>query len=258
MDAVVTAGGVPLPGEPLYPYTKGGEKALLDVAGKPMIQWVLDALDGSKRVDRIIIVGLDQPSAVRVVKPAWFEPNYGSLMENIRGGIKKALQLNPHEGHLLLVSSDIPAIQPKIVDWVAETTVQTDDDLYYNVIERKVMERRFPGSKRTYTHFKGIELTGGDLNAMRTMTATNNDALWNRIIAARKNPFKQAALVGYDVLFLMLIRQIDLERAARIISRRLKIKGRVLVCPYAEVGMDVDKPHQLEMMRADLGRLTKV
>jgi GTP:adenosylcobinamide-phosphate guanylyltransferase len=258
MDAVVAAGGRPLPGEPLYPYAQGAEKALLDVAGKPMIQWVLDALDGSKVVDRLIIMGLDTPSAVHVAKPVWFEPNHGSLLENIRGGVKKALDLNPQESHLLLVSSDIPGIQPEMVDWVAGTAMQTDDDLYYNVIERKVMEARFPGSKRTYTHFKGVELTGGDLNVIRKMTATQNDALWERIIAARKSPFKQAALVGYDILFLMLLRQIELEMAVKIISRRMRIKGRVLVCPYAEVGMDVDKPHQLEMMRAELGRLVNV
>jgi len=30
-----------------------------------------------------------------------------------------------------------------------------------------------------------------------------------------------------------------------------------MVCPYAEVGMDVDKPHQLEIMRADLKKHLK-
>ena len=40
MDAIVTAGGIPMPGEPLYEYTNGSPKALLDIAGKPMIQWV--------------------------------------------------------------------------------------------------------------------------------------------------------------------------------------------------------------------------
>lgn len=254
MDAVVTAGGIPLPGEPLYPFTHGGEKALLDVAGKPMIQWVLEALDGSKAVDHIIIIGLEKTSAVHIIKPAWFEPNHGSLLENIRGGVKKVLELDPGAAHLLLVSSDIPAILPRMVDWVAETAMQTDDDMYYNVIEKKVMEARFPGSKRTYIHLKGMDLTGGDLNVIRTMTVTSNDEMWDRIIAARKNPFKQAALVGYDVLILLLLRQIELDRAVRMISRRMKVKGRVLVCPYAEVGMDVDKPHQLEIMRADLGR----
>ncbi len=254
MDAVVTAGGIPLQGEPLYPFTQGGEKALLDVAGKPMIQWVLDALDGAKAVDRIIVMGLEKPSAVHVNKPVWFEPNHGSLLENIRGGVKKVLEISPTERHILLVSSDIPGIQPKMVDWVAETAMQTDDDLYYNVIEQKVMEARFPGSKRTYTHLKDHDLTGGDLNLIRTMTATSNEKMWDRIIAARKSVFKQAALIGYDVLILLLLRLIDLDGAVKIISRRMKIKGRVLVCPFAEVGMDVDKPHQLEIMRADLAR----
>jgi hypothetical protein len=31
-----------------------------------------------------------------------------------------------------------------------------------------------------------------------------------------------------------------------------------VICPYAEVGMDVDKPVQLEMMRADLAKRGKL
>jgi hypothetical protein len=33
---------------------------------------------------------------------------------------------------------------------------------------------------------------------------------------------------------------------------RLNITGKAIVCPYAEVGMDVDKLFQLEIMREDL------
>ena len=36
------------------------------------------------------------------------------------------------------------------------------------------------------------------------------------------------------------------------IADKLGLKGRAIVCPYAEVGMDVDKPHQLELLRDDL------
>jgi len=28
----------------------------------------------------------------------------------------------------------------------------------------------------------------------------------------------------------------------------LQLKGKVLLCPFAELGMDVDKPHQLELV----------
>jgi nitrite reductase/ring-hydroxylating ferredoxin subunit len=37
MDAIVLAGGIPLPEDPLYPYTQGHSKALVDIAGKPMV-----------------------------------------------------------------------------------------------------------------------------------------------------------------------------------------------------------------------------
>ena len=53
MDALVVAGGIPKEGEPLYEYTQGKPKALLDVAGKPMIQWMLDALSGSEKIDTV-------------------------------------------------------------------------------------------------------------------------------------------------------------------------------------------------------------
>ena len=57
MDAIVLAGGTPKPGEPLYPYTGGMPKAMLEICEKPMIQWVLDALSDSESVDNVIIVG---------------------------------------------------------------------------------------------------------------------------------------------------------------------------------------------------------
>jgi hypothetical protein len=48
------------------------------------------------------------------------------------------------------------------------------------------------------------------------------------------------------------LRQLKVESGVKRVCERLNIRGRVLFCPFAEVGMDVDKPHQLEIMRADL------
>ena len=55
MNAVVLAGGIPQPTDPLYEYSKGDSKALIDVAGKPMVQWIVDALCEAKSVDQIIV-----------------------------------------------------------------------------------------------------------------------------------------------------------------------------------------------------------
>ena len=116
------------------------------------------------------------------------------------------------------------------------------------------MEKRFPGSNRSYIHLKDMDVCGGDLNVVRASLVNGSDELWEKIIASRKNALKQAALLGYDNLLLLLLRQINLENAVRRVARRLNLTGRALVCPYAEIAMDVDKPHQLEIMRADLSK----
>ena len=254
IDAVVTAGGIPLEDDPLYPYTQGAAKALLDVCGKPMIQWVLDALSEAETVGFVVVIGLDAEADVRCEKIKAFLPNQGSMLENVRAGISKVLEINPDAHHALIVSSDIPTITAEMVDWAVNTTMQTDEDLYYNVISRQVMEARFPNSKRSYTRLKDVEVCGGDMNVVRTLTVTQNDELWRRIIAARKNVLKQAALLGYDTLFLLFFRLVTLDQAVKKVTRRINMTGKAILCPYAEVGMDVDKPHQLELVREYLAR----
>jgi hypothetical protein len=176
------------------------------------------------------------------------------MIENIIAGINQVMEINPSATHVMLSTADIPAITPEIVDWEVERTRKTDVDLCYNIIERSVMEKRYPGSKRTFTKLKGMEVCGGDLNVVHTSVATMNPEIWEKLIASRKNPVKQAAIMGIDTLLLMLLRIITLETAIKKITARLHMTGTAIVCPYAELGMDVDKPHQLEMMRADLAK----
>lgn len=254
MDAIVTAGGVPQPGDPLYEYSQGKSKALIDIAGKAMAQWVLDALTESSRVESIVLIGVEQSSGLTSPKIRAYLPGQGHMVNNILAGLNKLIEMNPNTGHALIVSSDIPAITGKMVDWVVDEAMRTNDDIYYNVIPRQVMEKRFPNSRRSYTHLKDAEVCGGDMNVARASLAQSDAEIWDKLIESRKNVFKQASLIGFDTLLLLLLRQITLDRAVSKVARKLKLSGRAIVCPYAEVGMDIDKPHQLEMMRADLAQ----
>jgi GTP:adenosylcobinamide-phosphate guanylyltransferase len=257
MDAVVTAGGIPQPDELLFPYTQGKPKALLDIGGKPMVQWVLDALGASRLVENVILIGLTEESGVTCTKPLIFIPNRNSMIENLLVGINQVMQINPSATRVLLASSDIPGITSEMVDWEIETTLQSDVDLCYNVVKREVIEARYPGSRRTFTKLKDMEVCGGDLNVVRTSVASANQDIWEKLVASRKNPVKQAAIIGFDTLFLMMLRLISLDEAVKKVATRLQMTGRAVVCPYAEIAMDVDKPKQLEMMRADLVKQVK-
>jgi GTP:adenosylcobinamide-phosphate guanylyltransferase len=257
MDAVVTAGGIPQPDERLYAYTKGESKAMVDVAGKPMIQWTLDALSGAKNVDNVIITGLSPKSNLTCKKPLHYLSNQGKMLDNLIAGVNKSLELNPKNKYILLVSSDIPALKSEMVDWLINTCMETNDDIYYGVCPREVMEERYPGSKRTYTKLKDMEVCGADINVIHVRMASEHLDVWNSLIANRKNPVAQAGIMGLDTLYLLLTRQATLQDFVERVSKRIGIKGRAIVWPYAEPCMDVDKPNQLEMMRADLEKQVK-
>ncbi len=164
MDAIVTAGGIPKPEDPLYEYTQGKSKALLEIAGKPMVQWVLDAVGASEKIEHVVIVGLGLESGVSCQKPLTYIPNQGSMLDNVRSSIAKVVELKPDAGLILMASSDIPALTTEMVDWSIEAAQETDDDLYYNLITKEVMEARYPGSNRSYIKFSDAEICGGDMN----------------------------------------------------------------------------------------------
>ena len=252
MDAIVTAGGIPQPADPLYSYSHGNSKALIDIAGKPMIQWVLDALGDAKHVDNVIVMGLSPKSGVTCKKPLYFLSNQGRMLTNIVTGVKKSLELDADNEYVLIVSSDIPTLKPEMVDWLVDTCMQTDDDLYYGVCKREVMEKRFPDSKRTYTRLKDVEVCGSDISVSHVSMATEHLDMWESLIGTRKSPLRQAGMIGLDTFFQVFMHSITLDNLAAKISKRIGIRGRAIVWPHAEPCMDVDKPHQLELLRSDL------
>ncbi|MBM3124482.1 MAG: hypothetical protein FJZ87_05325 [Chloroflexi bacterium] len=254
MDAIVTAGGIPQPDDPLYPYSNGSSKAMIDVAGKPMIQWVLDAMSDARKVERVIIVGLSPKNELTCRKPLYYISNQGRMLANIVTGINKAVELNPKAQYVLLVSSDIPSLKSSMVDWLIATCMKTRDELYYGVCPRAVMEKRFPGSNRTYTRLKDMEVCGSDINVVHVNQATQHLDTWEQLIGTRKSPLRQAAVIGWDTLFQLFTHRVDLQSLVKQVSGRIGIKGRAIIWSHAEPCMDVDKPHQLELLRADLAR----
>src|SRR6266498_2290169 len=252
MDAIVTAGGIPRPEDPLYTYSHGDSKALIDIAGKPMIQWVLDALGDAKKVDNVIIIGLSPRSGITCKKPTYFVSNQGRMLANIVAGVNKALEINKRNQYVLIASSDIPALKPEMVDWLVGTCMETKDDLYYGICPKDVMEARFPGSKRTFTKLKDIQLCSADIHIAHVSQATEHLDLWESLMGSRKSPLKQASMIGLDTFFQVLTHSITLDDLVTKVCSRIGVKGRVIVWPQAEPCMDVDKPHQLESLREDL------
>jgi hypothetical protein len=78
--------------------------------------------------------------------------------------------------------------------------------------------------------------------------------LWEALIGSRKNAFRQASMIGWDTAFQLATHSITLDDLVEKACRRIGVKGRVIIWDQAEPCMDVDKPHQLELVRMDLAK----
>ncbi|MCJ7693890.1 MAG: NTP transferase domain-containing protein [Anaerolineaceae bacterium] len=252
MKAVVLAGGKVDQDDLLFGKITADKKSMVSISGKPMVQWVVDALCDSKTVDQLYIIGLTESDGIESSKPVKYLMDQGGIFDNIRSGAQVIANDLGHDEVIFIVSGDIPGLKTDMVDWLSNQIEADKYDLYYTVAPRNVMEKTFPESKRSYIHLKDVEICGGDINLINTNLFQQESDLWKKLSESRKSPMRQAAMIGVLTLLLIFLRVITLERVAKRICRKLKIRGKTLVTPYAEMAMDIDKPHQLNQMETFL------
>jgi hypothetical protein len=161
-------------------------------------------------------------------------------------------ELEPTAERVVACSADIPLITPEAIRWFVDLCQETDYDLYYSIVEQTTMEARFPGSGRTFVPMVEGRFAGGDLYFLHIARARKPEALIRELIEQRKNYLKQVQLIGIWPLVRFLLRRLDIPAAEQIVSRRMGIRMKAIISPYAEVGMDADKVHQLEMIESTL------
>lgn len=255
MDAVIIAGGDIRAKDPLFPLSKNGKKALIEIAGKPMVQWVIDALNQSDQIDRIIITGLSEDAKLSSDKHIIFLEGGRSLMESILIGMRKILVLNPDSAKCLVVSCDIPLINREIIEWFVHASDESGVDIFYDVVRKDVMEDKFPSSGRSYIKLKDAVICGGDMHIFNPKTTIRDGSKWINIVESRKYVSKLMLLFGFEVLFRFLFLKPTLIEVAELVCTRFGLNGRVLTCPFAESGMDIDNIHQFEIVESALTRV---
>jgi len=250
--ALVSAGWSPKDGDPLAEYTGNGPKALIPIAGKPMVAHVVDALAGSRYVDHIIVISLSPEDDVSFSSTVEYVPDAGNILANAEAGMNHVIAHHPDVDAVILCTSDIPTITPAIIDAFIEECMRTDHDLYYSIVERSVMETRFPNSRRSYVHLREGDFAGGDVFLARPSLAMKDRDLWLKVAEARKNALKQVLMVGLLPFLKLITHRLSIAEAEQRASKAFNIKAKAIPFTHAEVGMDVDKPFQLEIVRAEL------
>jgi hypothetical protein len=99
---------------------------------------------------------------------------------------------------------------------------------------------------------KGGRYAGGDVLMIDPRAVNANIDMFRTATGHRKNFLQQARLIGFVFIFRFLFRLMDLREAEWRASKALNVRGRVLDYLRAEIGMDVDKLHHLQLVKQEL------
>lgn len=253
MWAVVLAGGVPGPGDALYPAAGGGPKALVQVGGRSMVQRVVDAVGRARAIHGVVVVGGDEAWGLACEKPLRLAVAGDAIVDNVTRGVREVLTAEPATERVILVAADVPLLQSEHIDWLAGRITEDPADIHYGVVAKRVMEARFPSSRRSYVALRGGTYCGADVHASTVAALFGHEATWRALLERRKSAARQARVIGWSTLLLAAMRVVTIDQVVARASRSLGVDVRAVVWPFAEAGMDVDKREQLELVRAELG-----
>ncbi len=243
-DAIILAGGEN--NEHLTKFSSQPYEAMIEIAGKPMVTFVADALAASLQVKRIFIMGpIPQLKKCTFPKDTILLEGGRTLIETIQLGIK-ALE---HENKVLIVTADIPLLTPDAITDFLRQCDEVEADLYYPIVSKEINNKWYPQSKRTYVRFKDGTYTGGNIFLVNPAIVPQCLTVAERLINNRKNPFKLCCLLGWGFVLQFLLGTLSLTKVKERVEILLGITGSVVHSSYPELGIDVDKPSDLELVR---------
>lgn len=243
---------------PLKDVSDVPNEALIDIGGKPMITYVLDALHGVADIETIGIVGpVDTLRAGLSLRDEVLIEAGGDMLDNLERG---ARALDPAgTAPLLVVTADIPLLT---AESVAQFLVRCRQeaaaasrplDAFYPMVGRAASEAAFPGVERTYVNLRDGRFTGGNFALLDPKAVLSRRHVFDEVVALRKKPLQMARLLGFGFIVKFLFRRLTTKDIAAFVDEKIGIHGVVIDMPYAEIGFDVDKPADLALARARLG-----
>ncbi len=244
IPAILLAGSRPGP-DPLLTGSGVSTKALLPVAGRPMLAHVVRALRASPMVGQITI--LAQNSAELAAEPSL--ANIADLHFADSGqGISSSLAAALPEGDapVLVTTADNVLLSPAMI---AEFLAGAEEsDVAVAMVERDVLLARYPESKRTWLKFRGGWWSGANLFRLRGRRVLPLLDFWGRIERDRKKGLKIIAAFGPALLLAVILRLITIHQGVARAGRRFGLKAKVVPMSQGEACIDADKPADIDLI----------
>ena len=251
IPAVVLAGQDPGRPDPLAAAEGKPHKALIEIAGQPLIAHVVHALAASPRVGEIAVVGLPPDVTDEQLGfgcPVHRLPNRAGLLDNAQAGVDFCANLDGGS-YVLVCSSDAPLLSAEAVTWFVDACRPLRRDIYWASVARAAVASVFPGARRTWLRTADGRFCSADLFLVRAAAAHSADGPLRAALARRKHPPALVRLIGPGWVVRLLLGRAHVRQLLGRVQERFGIAADVIALPFPGAAMDVDQPHHLALLR---------
>lgn len=220
-------------------------EALVTVASRPMVEYVIDTMTLLENVGKIVLVG---PEELRNIKPnVSFTLCKDTLVDNLKVGVDA---LGPDRSpYTLIVTSDIPLISVAAVhDFITQCLRYEDAKVFYPLVTREINEASYPEVQRTYFTLREGTFTGGNIMLIDPSVLDSHYELIRQIVDLRKNPAKIIKILGFKCIYKYIKKSLSIAEIEDRAEEILGFRGKAIISLYPEIGIDVDKPSDLSLM----------
>jgi GTP:adenosylcobinamide-phosphate guanylyltransferase len=213
-------------------------KALIPVAGKPMIQRPVEALLGSEQVGQVIVL-TQATGKIAAALPSDPRISVRSSQPTIAETILALCDDASVEWPLLVTTADHALLDTATVDEFGGKAKGAD--VAIGVVEREALMRRLPETRRTWLWFKGGAYTGANLFALRSPQIAPAIELWRSAEQDRKKGWRLFALFGPSILMGAILRVLTIDDVLGRAGTKLGLAIKAVCLGNPLAGVDVDK-----------------
>ena len=226
-------------------------KALIPVAGVPMLTRVLATLNACPQIARIVVMAQEQePLSDAIVKGggADFYASGGGISTSITAFLNEGAAPYP----ILVTTADHPLLT---ADMVAEFIAKASGDLSIGMVSRQNMLASFPDAQRTWLNMKDDGWSGTNLFALQSDAVQAALTLWAEAEQDRKKVFKLFLRFGPWLALRAILRTVIMADALRLAGRKLGLSATLVPLSDPVAAIDVDKVSDHEQAESILRTL---
>jgi GTP:adenosylcobinamide-phosphate guanylyltransferase len=248
ITAVVLAGS--RPGGDAFAIAHGTDlKPLIPVAGEAMVRRPVAALLASEDVGKVLVLS-QQPERIGAVLSADPRLTVARSGDTIASTVLALIDDPAIEWPLLLTTADHALLTAAMIEGFVATA--DGADLAIGVVEKSVLMKRLPQSKRTWIRFRGGAYTGANLFLLGSSKVRRAIELWRSVEQDRKKGWRLLAAFGPAVLLGAVLRLQTLEQTLAALGQKLGLTIQAVKLDDPLAAVDVDKEEDLQLVESIL------